>query len=131
MRSRFTGKLLDVRAVEDAIRASKKYSEYISSRFARHPLQGDEVPSRMLTKYYEVYPESEFNGIDMSIIDAVFWLADSPSHVDVRFEYNYSCNRAAMQVRGRSGEELNRLKEGIPGFGEAMEKIAANGHKPE
>lgn len=126
MRNEFTGTVLAVRSVEDCIRATKKYTESLSTRLAQHPIQGSDTPSRVLTKYYEVYPDLEV-GWDMSIVDAVFWLADNPPHVDVKFHYDYLKNRASVTVLG-SSSVVEMLASGIPGLSAALEKMSRNGH---
>jgi len=129
MRAEFTGNILTVRAVEDCIRATKKYSEGMLTRFSRHPvqpIQGEDFPSRVLTKYYEVYPEMEV-GLDMSIIDAVFLQAGETPHVEVRFHYNYQRNRAMITVYGGDGV-VELLEDGIPGLKEMLANVPRNGH---
>ena len=59
MRSEFVGSILAVRAVEDTIRATKKYTKGAFSKPPQHPIQGMDFPSRVLTEYYEVYPDTE------------------------------------------------------------------------
>jgi len=126
MRNEFVGSIMAVRAVEDTIRATKKYTKGAFSKPARHPIQGEEFPSRVLTEYYEVYPDMEV-GMDMSIIDATFWLAGEVPHIDVSIKYNYHVNKAIMVIHGGNGV-VGLLKEGIPGFEEALAKVIANGN---
>ena len=128
MRSEFTGDIISVRAVEDTIHATKKYTKGAFSR-PKQPIQGEDFPSRVLTEYYEVYPEVEIS-LDMGIIDAVFWLAGDTPHIDVVFRYNYLRNSAMVLVYGGNGV-VNMLKGGIPGFGDALAKVGKNGHKAE
>ena len=125
MRSEFVGGILEVRAVEDTIRATKKYTKGAFSKAAQHPMQGEEFPSRVLTEYYEVYPDMEV-GLDMSIINATFWLAGETPHVDVYFKYNYQRNKAIVIIYGGNGV-VDLLGEGIPGFAEALGKVSENG----
>ncbi len=125
-RNEFVGSILAVRAVEDTIRATKKYTKGAFSKSIQHPIQGAEFPSRVLTEYYEVYPDTEV-GWDMSIIDAAFWLADAPPHIDVLFKYNYPRNKAIVIIHGGNGV-VKLLGEGIPGFEEALRKVTENSH---
>ena len=125
MRSEFVGSILAVRAVEDTIRATRKYTKGAFSKAIQHPIQGEEFPSRVLTEYYEVYPDIE-SVWDMSIIDAAFWLAGETPHIDVLFKYNYQRDKAIVIIYGGNGV-VKLLGEGIPGFAEALGKVVENG----
>lgn len=125
-RNEFVGCILAVRAVEDTIRATKKYTKGAFTKPARHPIQGEEFPSRVLTEYYEVYPDVE-SVWDMSIIDAAFWLAGETPHIDVLFKYNYLRDKAIVIIHGGNGV-VKLLGEGIPGFEEALGKVKENGN---
>jgi len=128
LRSEFIGDVMAVRTVEDCIRATKKYTKGVFSRPAPRPIQGEDFPSTVVTEYYEVYPDMEV-GLDMSIIDAAFWLAGDTLHIDVRFKYNYQRNKAIVVVYGSNGV-VDMLNEGIPGFREALEKVHENSSEP-
>ena len=125
MRNEFVGSILAVRAVEDTIRATKKYTKGAFTRAVTHPIQGEEFPSRVLTEHYEYYPHTE-PGWDMSIIDAVLWLADAEPHIDIDFKYNYQRGKAIVIVHGGNGV-VKLLGDGIPGFEEALGKVVENG----
>ena len=127
MRNEFVGSILAVRSVEDTIRATKKYTKGAFSKPAQHPIQGEEFPSRVLTEYYEVYPDFEA-GWDMSIVDAAFWLAGETMHIDVLFKYNYPRDKAIVIIHGGNGV-VKLLGEGIPGFEEALAKVKENGNQ--
>ena len=122
MRNEFVGSIMAVRAVEDTIRATKKYTKGAFAKVAHHPIQGEAFPSRVLTEYYEVYPDIE-SVWDMSIIDAAFWLAGETPHIDVLFKYNYQRDKAIVIIHGGNGV-VKLLGEGIPGFEEALGKVA-------
>ena len=126
MRTEFSGDIISVRAVEDCIRASRKYTECLFTKVNKHPepIQGEGFPSRVLTKNYEVYPDVEV-GWNMSIIDAAFWLADCPGHIDVRFSYSYPLNRARITVYG-SGGVVQLLKDCIPGIGDVLSPLVSD-----
>ncbi len=124
-RNEFVGDVMNVRAVEDAIRATKKYTKGAFRKTVEHPLQGEEFPSRVLTEYYEVYPDLDLDR-KMGTWDALMtfsdWIWGDTPHIDVLFKYNYQRNRAIVIIRGGNGvAEL--LREGIPGFGEALDKV--------
>src|SRR3990170_4746575 len=121
MRSEFVGSILSVRAVEDTIRATRRYTKGAFSTPTHHPIQGEDFPSRVVTEYYEVYPDMDVS-LDMSIDAAIIWLAGETPHIDVYFKYNYLHNKAIIVVRGSNGV-VDLLKGSIPGFGEALEKV--------
>lgn len=130
MRTEFAGSILDVRAVEDTIRATHKYTEGLATRGATHPLQGADFPSKVLTKHYEVYP-----GLDLeqertfweSAFLASDWLWGDLPRVDVVFWYSYLGNKGKVIVQG--GENIVALlRDSIPGFGGALDKV---GHHAE
>ena len=126
MRNEFTGDIISVRAVEDCIRASRKYTECLFTKVNKNPepIQGADFPSRVVTKNYEVYPDVEV-GWNMSIIDAAFWLADCPGHIDVRFSYSYPLNRARITVYGGSGV-VQLLRDCIPGITDVLGCLASD-----
>jgi len=123
MRSEFTGCILDVRAVEDCIRATRKYTKGAFSRPVKHPIQGEDFPSKALTEYYEVYPDTEISW-DMPASDAWAWVWGDTPHIDLRFLYNYQSNRGKVIIYGNDGV-VGMLKEGIPNFAEALIKLEA------
>jgi len=127
MRSEFTGYILDVRAVEDCIRATRKYTKGAFSRPVKHPIQGEDFPSKALTEYYEVYPDTEISW-DMPASDAWAWVWGDTPHIDLRFLYNYQSNRGKVIIYGNDGV-VGMLKEGIPNFAEALIKLEATNDK--
>lgn len=126
MRNEFVGSILAVRAVEDTIRATKKYTEGFFTRFAEHPVQGSEFPSRVLRKYYEVYPDTEI-GWDMPASEGWAWVWGDTPHIDIDFKYNYQMDKAIVIIHGGDGV-VKLLEGGIPGFGEALGKVIENGN---
>jgi len=126
MRSEFVGGILAVREVEDTVRATKRYTKGLFHKPVKHPIQGEDFPSRVMTEHYEYYPHIE-PSMDMSIIDAVLWLADFEPHIDINFSYNYLRDKAIVIIRG-SNDVVELLREGIPGFGEALAKVTENGN---
>lgn len=121
----YTGSIPDVQLLEDSIRATKKYTEGIRTKREHRPIQGAEFSSRKFCKYYEVYPTLEV-GWQMSIIDAIFWLGKGVSCVDVLLEYDYRSNKARVIMDGE--HEVQELKQAIPGFRDAIERVIANGN---
>lgn len=121
MRNEFTGCIIDVRAVEDSIRATKQYTKGAFTKEARHPIQGEDFPSRVLTEYYEVYPDMEI-GWDMPASDWWAWVWGDTPHIDVRFLYNYNSNKSKVIVYGNNGV-VNMLKESIPDFTKTLGKL--------
>lgn len=123
-RSEFTGNIITVRAVEDSIRATKKYKEYLGRR-SHHPLQGEAFSSEFFCKHYEIYPEMEVS-LDMSIIDAIFWLGRGTPCIDVLFKYDYRENKASVIVKD-GAVAVRELSRGIPGFSDTLAKVVVNG----
>lgn len=124
MRTEYSGSILEIRAVEDCIRATKKYTKGAFSKSVSHPIQGEDFPSKVLTEYYEVYPDLELNW-DMPAIDAWAWVWGETSHIDIKFHYNYAINKGELIIYGNSGV-VNMLKEGIPNFTKTLANLRTN-----
>ena len=125
MKIEYTGNITEIRAVEDCIRATKKYTKGAFTKAAQHPIQGEEFPSRVLTEYYEIYPDTEV-GWDMSASAGWAWVWGDTPHIDVVFRYNYQRDKAIVIIHGGNGV-VKLLGEGIPGFEEALGKVQENG----
>ena len=117
----FRGHILAIHSLEDCIRATKKYTEGIQTIRKVHPVQGDELPSRVFYKYYEVYPDMEI-GLDMDIKDFADWLWKDTLCVDVMFHYDYRVNKASVLVKDGDGV-VKKLIDAIPGFLDALKAI--------
>ena len=128
MRNEFVGSVMAVRAVEDTVRATKKYTKGAFTKAVQHPIQGEEFPSRVLTEYYEIYPDTEV-GWDMPASEGWAWLWGDTPHIDVVFRYNYLRDKAMVIVHGGNGV-VKLLGEGIPGFEEALGKVVENDGQP-
>jgi len=126
MKSEFTGNIVNIRAVEDAIRASRQYTEGLSSLLKRHPdpIQGDGT-SRVFHKHYEVYPGVEINW-NMPANVAIDWLWGDTPRVDVVFRYDYRVNKASVVVMNGS-IAVKELAKTIPGFSDALARAIAGG----
>ena len=131
MKSEYNGSILAVRAVEDAIRATRKYTKGAFSRRAKHPqtpVQGD-APSAVLTEYYEVYPDTDLEEIlplGKAFWETLAWLGGAIPHVDVRFLYDYrGGDKAKVVIWGGNGV-IQALENGIPGFTEALAAVKVN-----
>ena len=127
MRQEYTGCILEVRAVEDTIRATKKYTKGAFSRTIRHPIQGEDFPSKMLSEHYEVYPEMEVSW-DMPASEAWAWVWGDTPHIDVRFDYIYQSNKGRVIIFGNDGV-VDMLREGIPNFKEALGVLALDNRR--
>jgi len=123
--SLFSGAIVLVRDVEDCIRATKKYTEGVGTVRAKHPVQGEQFPSKKFVKYYEVYPEVEVSW-DMSASVAIDWLWGETPCIDVLFRYDYRANRAEVIVRD-GPVAVAQLAKAIPGFSESLARVVANG----
>jgi len=130
MRTEYVGNIAAVREIEDTIRVTKKYTKGAFTRPAQHPIQGGDFPSRVLTEYYEVYPDTEISW-DMPAGVAIDWLWGEVMHIDVLFQYDYRANKATMIVKGSNGV-VGELIKGIPNMGKAMTQVErkdrTNGH---
>jgi len=122
MKNEYAGSILAVRKVEDTIRATRKYTEGVLTQRAKHPIQGENFPSRVLVKYYEVYPDLDLEQVKPFwdvLKESGDWLWGATPHADVTFKYNYLRGKAAVTIYGGSGvTEL--LCSGVPGFGDAL-----------
>jgi len=127
MRNEFVGSILAVRAVEDTIRATRKYTKGAFQKSIQHPIQGEEFPSRVLTEYYEVYPDTEL-GWDMPASEGWAWVWGDTPHIDVLFKYNYPRGKAIVIIHGGNGV-VKLLGEGRSGFGEALDKVVESGNQ--
>jgi hypothetical protein len=121
----FTGNIATIRAVEDAIRATKKYTEGIATLREHHPVQGDDFPSRVFRKYYEVYPKTEVSW-DMPAGAALAWLWSDVPCVNVLFFYDYRANKATMIIKEDSLDIVNELIKSIPGMRETLQLATCN-----
>jgi len=126
-KSEFSGNILSIRAVEDSIRATKKYTEGVRTMFKKHPMQGTDFPSPVFCKLYEVYPDMEVSW-DMPIGNCVEWLSENTLCIDVIFHYDYRGNMAFVEVIG-GAEEVRKLAEAIPGFSDTLAMVIVNGSK--
>jgi len=124
MKSEFSGNIINIRAVEDAIRASKQYTEGISTMWRRHPdpIKGNGF-SRVFHKHYEVYPGVEINW-NMPANVAIDWLWGDTPRVDVIFRYDYRVNKASVVVKN-GPLAVKELARTILGFSDALARAVA------
>lgn len=120
----FFGNIVSVRAVEDSIRATKKYTEGIHTIHLKHPTQGS-FPSKAFWKYYEVYPDMEV-GLDMPVGKGFELITGFTLCIDVLFRYDYRDNKASVRIKG-GDVSLHKLSKTIPNFRATLEKVMANG----
>ena len=129
MASEYKGTIIGIRAIEDSIRASKKYTEGIATMRKQHPIQGDEFPSKVFCKYYEVYPElKEPISWDMSARTAyngLLW--GEAKRVDIVFYYDYRDNKASIKVK-EGALAIRELERYIPNFNRELSKVINNGN---
>ena len=113
-RSVYKGDILSIREVEDCIRATKKYTKGVFRKQVKHPEQGEDFPSRVITEYYEVYPDIEVEvGWSMPASMAFAWIFGDTPHIDVWFHYDYRNTEARLEIDG--GEKaVAKLMKGIP-----------------
>lgn len=130
MGSEYTSNIEMCRAVEDCIRASRKYTEGIGTMRLKHPQRtvltiGEGFASKVFSKYYEVYPDLEISW-DMPAGTALDWLWGEYKCIDVKFYYDYRNNKARMTIRN-GPDGVKELARSIPGFSDALAKILTNG----
>ena len=120
----YFGNILLIRAVEDSIRATKKYTEGVRTMRAKHPIQGEEFSSRAFCKYYEVYPDVDVSR--MSLGTVLEWLSGYKTHIDVVFSYDYRDNTASVIVAD-GVVAIRELARAIPNFSDALANVIAGG----
>lgn len=116
----YVGKIPFIRAVEDSIRATKKYTEGVRTMRAKHPIQGEEFPSRVFCKYYEVYPDVDVSHMSLGTI--VEWLSGYKEHIDVMFKYDYRVNKASILIEDGASAVM-ALAKGIPKFSDTLAEV--------
>lgn len=124
--SEFVSNITSIRAIEDCIRATKKYTEGISTIRKQHPIQGEGFPSKVFCKYYEVYPRLEISW-DMPAGIALDWLWGEYTCIDVMFKYDYRVNEASINVKD-GALAVKELARTIPDFSETLAKAITNGN---
>lgn len=128
-KTEFVGNIMAVRAVEDCIRATRKYTKGAFRKPIKHPVQGEDFPSRVLSEYYEVYPDLEI-GWDMSASLAWAWIWGDTPHIDVVFRYDYRSNKGFVIVADGMFA-VRKLADSIPQFSDALAGVIANGKGQE
>ena len=120
MKSEVTSNIACIIALEDCIRATKKYTKGAFRKTVVHPIQGEEFPSKVLTEYYEVYPNTDIHW-DMPIGQGIELVTGYARHIDVLFKYDYRVNVASISVHDGIGA-MSELENKIPGFKDALVK---------
>ena len=120
MKIEYTGSITEIRAVEDCIRATKKYTEGILSKKHPQPIQGEGFPSRVLHKHYEFYPNVPEISWNMPVNTAIDWLYSDTPCIRLSFRYDYRMNQAVVMLSDdRDIIELNK----VAGFREAIQSV--------
>lgn len=112
------GNIESVRAVEDSIRATKRYTEGLLTRRRRHPIQGESFPSNTFTKIYEIYLDSDFPHWDDPAGKLIDWLKSRA--IVIHFYYDYRNNVASVLGYNSNFKELGKV---IPSFKRALYSI--------
>ena len=123
----YAGNIIGVRAVEDCIRATRKYTEGVGTMRTKHPVQGEEFRSKVFVKYYEVYPDTELSW-DMPAGVAIDWLWGETACIDVTFKYDYRANKASVMVRD-GPDAVKELARAIPDFSEMLARTIVGRNK--
>ncbi len=123
MKREYNGSILAVRAVENCIRATGKYTEVGQRPSAA--VQGD-APSAVLTKHYRVRPDidvEEMMSLGQAIWKTFSWL--SGESIRIQFHYDYrEDDKAKVTIEGGNGG-VCALESGIPGFTAALAAVGA------
>lgn len=120
MQTKFGGNIETIRAVEDCVRASKRYTEGITTIRRQHPVQGEEFASKAFSKYYEVYPETEISW-NMPANTALDWLFSDTPRINMVFFYDYRNNSANVRISDGDGA-VKALVRNISGIRDALDK---------
>jgi len=138
------GSIVNVRAVEDCLRATKKYTEGMFRRSSQHPTQGEDFPSKVVTHFYEVFPYVDIS-LDMPLSTAWAWIWGDEIHIDVLFHYDYRSGKASVEIGGvrvppkfiqekelkkrvkKIKDARTELENTIPIFKEALQAVSTNG----
>ena len=131
MQDKYSGSIGSVRAVEDCIRESKRYTEGVFHKHVNHAIQGESFPSRVFTKYYEVYPDLVISW-DMPAGKALDWLWGEYLFIEVFFFYDYRNNKASIVITDGK-DAVNILKTKIAGVARTLSqlKLESNGGTPD
>ncbi len=119
--------IITIRSIEDCIRATKKYTEGIKTMRKTHPIQGEDFPSSVFCKYYEVYPDYKVE-LDMDVSELFDWLWPDTLCIGIMFHYDYREDKASIVIRD-GVEAVKKLNSTIPGFGNILWSI--NGIKEQ
>jgi hypothetical protein len=122
MKIDYSGNITEIRAVEDCIRATKKYTEGLMSKKHPQQIQGADFPSRVLHKHYEIYPNVPEISWNMPVNTAIDWLYSDTPCINVSFRYDYRTNYATVIIHDdRAVSDLNRV---VPGFSKAIQALS-------
>lgn len=130
--AKFEGNIVSIRAVEDAIRATRKYTEGVWTKWKQHPtpIQGGEFPSKFLRKYYEFYPDVDIDK-KRPLVEAIQvtsdWLWGDIRRINIVFQYDYRTDKAALIIEDGTGA-VKELANAIPNFSEALARVIAGGN---
>ena len=120
----YSGDILLVRAVEDCIRATKRYTESIGTMRHKHPIQGEDFQSRVFCKRYEVFPDIDIDE-KMNWWKAALTTSDwlwGDNRIDMLFNYDYRDNKASIVIEdGKTA--IKELGQAIPGFSDALASV--------
>ena len=121
----YVGGILPVRAVEDSIRATTKYTEGLRTMWSHHPVQGEEFPSKAFCKYYEVYPDVDVSRMSLGTI--VEWLSGHKNCINVIFKYDYRKHQQKASILIEDGASaVMELANKIPKFSDTLAEVIAS-----
>jgi len=123
MKIEYTGSITEIRAVEDCIRATKKYTEGVMSKKHPQPIQGEDFPSRVLHKHYEFYPNVDEISWNMPANKAIDWLFSDTPCIRMSFRYDYRTNKATVSFP--DNKDIHELGKVVPGFLVALTTVVS------
>lgn len=121
MKIEYSGSITEIRALEDCIRATKKYTEGVMSKKHPQQIQGEDFPSRVLHKHYEFYPNVNEISWNMPANKAIDWLFSDTPCIKLSFRYDYRTNRAVASFS--DNRDIPELNKTVPGFETALTAI--------
>ncbi len=121
MKIEYTGSITEIRAIEDCIRATKKYTEGVLSKKHPQQIQGEDFPSRVLHKHYEYYPNVAEISWNMPVNTALDWLFAGTPCIKMSFRYDYRVNQAVVYIA--DDRDITTLNKSVAGFAQAIKLV--------
>jgi hypothetical protein len=116
---KITGTIESVKAIEEAIKATKKAKLFYNGGKQGKGVLGKEFNSQYYSMIYELYPDINFTfDSNYTIDDALRWLVTEG--IAIRFLYDYRNNEARIKFNTL---KYDKLKLHIPNFDILLGKV--------